>query len=160
MKYLTVESEFKNSIASYLAWDSDFFGFNVATILKPELNFSDLVVIKKFVIENNIKLLTFLSSISDRNTILAAESYGFSLVDVRLTFSLDPLKNESHSSPDSSSENSIQLADLEDASDLAIIAMNSYISSRYFFDGQFDENKLKEFYGGWVIKAITGDFDD
>ena len=39
------------------------------------------------------------------------------------------------------------------------IAKNSYLDSRYYFDTKFSVRKVKEFYIGWLKKAILGTFD-
>ncbi|SVC68691.1 uncharacterized protein METZ01_LOCUS321545, partial [marine metagenome] len=40
------------------------------------------------------------------------------------------------------------------------IAGEIYTLSRYYFDKNFDQEKVKEFYEGWLKKGVRGEFDD
>jgi ribosomal protein S18 acetylase RimI-like enzyme len=35
-----------------------------------------------------------------------------------------------------------------------------YLDSRYYFDGNFVESKIDEFYRSWIEKGVRGQFDD
>jgi len=51
-------------------------------------------------------------------------------------------------------------AKIEDYKIIKNTAKKSYKESRYYFDDYFPVKKVKEFYSGWLKKAILGKFDD
>ena len=59
-----------------LAWDSDFFGFNVAFLSCMHLTPNIFYRIKKFVQKENIRLIEYLCNCHDRRSVRVAEENG------------------------------------------------------------------------------------
>ena len=69
-----------------LEWDSDFFGFNIGFINKRYLNKSIISEMKKFILDNDIKLVQYLCDCHDNKSVKIAESNHFHFTDIRLTY--------------------------------------------------------------------------
>jgi len=151
---ISVEGVF--NIISKLEWDSSFFGFNISYISCLHLTDSVWRQAKKFIRDKNIKLVEYLCNCHDQRSVRAAELYGFNFVDIRITFEVNLLKETYKLDID----NNLRKAEVVNIDSLKNIARGSYKESRYFYDGNFDNNAIEEFYEGWVEKAVMGDFDD
>lgn len=147
-----------NDLVKKLAWDSEFFGFNVAQIIGNRLTAASWQTISAFCAAERIALLQFKCDSHSRESIVTAEENGFHFADVRMTFEqrLDgtvelPLLPEG-----------IRFASAQekDIPALCSIAGDIYQHSRYYFDRKFDRDKVQTFYRDWVRKAVTGEFDD
>jgi len=145
------------NIITKLNWDSGFFGFNIAYLSCLHLTSSIWSQSKKFVDKNNIKLIEYLCNCHDARSVRLAEKNGFHFVDIRLNFVISLNKMIECKTINSTN---VKQAQVEDIPVLRSIAENIYKDSRYFFDGNFDENKVNEFYQSWVEKAVKGEFDD
>lgn len=141
-----------------LKWDTDFFGFNIATINHSYLNKNVWNYCYNFILDHKIKLVYFLCNSNDRKSIQYAEKYGFSFVDNRLTFQLD--LNNHKDEVYREFKNSLFLAKKKDKYSLIKISKNLYKVSRYYFDIKFDKIKVDEFYQNWLEKSIYGLLDD
>ena len=69
-----------------LEWDSNFFEFSIARVIKDTLILSQIEKIDHWCSENHIRCLYFLANACDAQTITLAESHGFHFVDIRMTF--------------------------------------------------------------------------
>jgi dTDP-4-amino-4,6-dideoxy-D-galactose acyltransferase len=145
------------NIISKLEWDSSFFNFNIAFLSCFHLTDSIWRQSLRFVHNKNIKLIEYLCNCHDQMSVRVAESNGFSFVDIRLTFGIDLLKTSCSSLRE---HEYFRKAEVVNIDSLKKIASGSYEESRYFYDGNFDNKKIEEFYKGWVEKAVKGDFDD
>ena len=144
-------------LVTKLNWDSEFFGYNVARISCQRLTETIDRQIRKFVRENNIRLLQYLCNCHDRESVLVAEKNGYNFVDIRLTFErrLDSVGDE----PDISGY-TLRRGEKKDIQRLQEFSAEIYRLSRFFFDSTFDRGKVVEFYLSWIEKAILGTFDD
>lgn len=139
-----------------LPWDSEFFGFPIARIQTPVLNQRILDFVLSRAKTDNVRCLYYLDSGQSFDSLKIAQENNFSLVDTRITFekSLNPVnKNEEQSTY-------CRLATLSDSLELENIAGSDYMSSRYFFDRNFDPLKCQLFYVEWINKSILGNLDD
>lgn len=140
-----------------LKWDSDFFNLNIGYISCLRLTPNIEKHIKDFIREEKIDMLEYRCNCHDRTSVVTSEESGYSFVDIRLTLQhyllsqleIDRLKGFS-----------IHKGKKRDIAKLQKIAADIYVASRYYFDENFDRSKVKEFYQGWVKKAVLGTFDD
>jgi dTDP-4-amino-4,6-dideoxy-D-galactose acyltransferase len=152
------EAEFKGifNLVKKLEWDSDFFDFNVAYTSSRHLTDNILHHMNQFVKNENIQLVEYLCNCHDSRSVLLAEKNRFHFTDIRLTFE----KQLNASSPYELNSNfRIGLAKKEHIPELREISGNIYKDSRYYFDGNFSDAKIDEFYRNWVEKAVLGNFD-
>ena len=147
----------KESLVSFLSWDSQYFGFNVAQISNNRVNNNSIKAILEFCQEEKINLLQFKCDAHHSNSIKIAEKNGFHFVDIRMTFEISINSSRNISMTE---ELEFRKAVLDDLPTLMTISDGIYSSSRYHFDCNFPKEKVDVFYQDWVRKAITGDFDD
>ncbi len=145
------------SLFCKLQWDSDFFGFNVGYIACLRLTPNIQKQVRDFVKKENITLLEYQCDCHDRTSILVAEKEGYSFVDIRFTLSRK-LQDTITCHPKDGV--TFRRAVETDIPSLRAIAHNAYQDSRYYFDGNFDQEKLVEFYEEWAEKAVRGTFED
>ena len=140
-----------------LKWDSDFFGVNIGYISCLRLTPNIENHIKDFIRKEKIDLLEYQCNCHDRESVVTAEKSGYSFVDMRLTF--ESFLN-SDINIDRKEGFEVIKGEESDISRLKEIATDIYKHSRYYFDPNFDRDKVITFYTSWVEKAILGTFDD
>ena len=145
------------SLFKKLQWDSEYFGINIGFVSCLRLTPNIERTVKEFTKKENIDLLEYLCNCHDKVSVLNAEKSGYSFVDMRLTF--ERYLNDDLSVPE---KEGFRMAKggLQDIEKLRIIASDIYKDSRYYFDGEFDRSKVKDFYINWIEKAILGNYDD
>jgi len=144
-------------IIHMLDWDSNFFGFNIAYISCLHLTQSIWMQVSDYIKSNNIRLIEYLCDCHDARSVNIAEKNGFNFVDIRLNFTISTSEFMVYKL----SDNIIfSKATKRDIPKLRNIANGIYKDSRYFFDGNFDQDKVNDFYQGWVEKGVLGEFDD
>tara|TARA_B100001142_G_scaffold328986_1_gene390666 strand:- start:2802 stop:3980 length:1179 start_codon:yes stop_codon:yes gene_type:complete len=141
-----------------LDWDSSFFGFNIGYVSCRRLTKNIESYIKERSKELNIDMIQYNCNCHDQVSILTAEENGYSFVDVRVTFEL-MLQNIDYENDDLG-DVIFRKGEQEDIDKLRNIAGEIYTLSRYYFDRRFDQDKVREFYEGWLEKGIKGEFDD
>jgi len=141
-----------------LDWDSEFFGVGIGYVSCRRLTPAVQNLVKRFVEREQLRMVEYLSDCHDRDSVLTAETAGYSFVDMRLTFERD-LSSGDQLAP-LPPEFTLRLARPEDISRLVALTRDLYIDSRYYFDRHFDQVKVREFYQGWVAKAVRGEFDN
>ncbi|NQV00054.1 MAG: GNAT family N-acetyltransferase [Parcubacteria group bacterium] len=140
-----------------LEWDSNFFGINIGfiTCLRLTPNIEKHII--KFIRREKLDLVEYRCNCHDRESVIASEKNGYSFVDMRLTFE-KALSNEVKFKDKEGY--SVSKGKVEDIEKLKDIVTNIYKHSRYYFDVNFDRNKVIDFYHSWVERAILGKFDD
>lgn len=139
-----------NSIRT-LNWDSEFWGFPIATFEGDKLCKESLKKSNSYCYKENISCLYFLANGSDPKTLKFAYENGFKFVDVRIemelvTSSLTCLKKNTDIR---------SVVKKEDLDSIKAIARKSHTESRFFKDLNFERRKCKIFYEKWIER----DFD-
>jgi len=138
-----------------LEWDSDFFGFSIARVVKDTLIQTQVEEVDHWCGENHIRCLYFLANAGDAQTILTAENHGFHFVDIRMTFERNA--GYDHKIPlVDTNDVIIRASKLEDLSVLKEIAKLSYHKSRFYFDENFPRNLVDSLYITWIEKSFHG----
>ncbi len=140
-----------------LAWDSEFFGINVGYISCLRLTSNSERHISKFLRREKIDVVEYLCNCHDRESVLVSEQNGYSFVDMRLTFER-PLHEPVMTALRANLV--MRKANIGDVPVLKCIGTDIYKHSRYYFDDNFSQEKVIEFYQGWIEKAVLGQFDD
>lgn len=140
-----------------LEWDSNYFGFNIAYLSCMHLTENIMHRIEKFIRREDIRLVEYLCNCHDRRSVRVAEKNGFQFVDIRLTYKKILHEKESISLDkwtfNRATENDIPTL-------RKMVSNEFYKDSRYFFDDNFDVEKIDEFYQDWVKKGVLGQYDD
>jgi len=140
---------------SLLEWDSDFFGFPIAQLTQPVLSREMVPAVLDWCQEQSIRCLYFLADASSAETAEAAQSMGFSMVDVRVQLSLSNKEGTMNSAPPSGLR-SVRDGDIEA---LQKIARGAHTDSRFFFDSRFDKEHAGNLFATWIAVDCGGRAD-
>ena len=140
-----------------LKWDSSFWGYPVCLVTSRKLTDNIIYRINKFVKKNKVKLIQYLCNCHDRKSVSLAEQNRFAFKDIRLTFEKD--LRYSKVAKNSLNKN-FKIAKSKDVKQIYKISDSIYKDSRYYFDQNFDEKKVQEFYNLWLYKAVKNLFDN
>ncbi len=153
------KEEFKYilNIITIMDWDTKFWKKKISFIGPKRLTKNIIFRINKFIKTNRIEMVQFLSHCHDSETVKIAEENKFGFKDIRIT--LEKKINYENYEFLKSKNVTFRKAKLGDFKTLKKIAKNSYLESRYYFDNLFELQKVKNFYIGWLKKAILGTFD-
>jgi dTDP-4-amino-4,6-dideoxy-D-galactose acyltransferase len=143
----------------FLEWDSNFWRKRIAYITSRKLKETHIVKVDKFVKDKHIKLVQYLCDCNDRDSVMIAESNGFSFVDIRLTFERK-LSNFENINLELQAGFKLDVANENDIEVIGSIAEDLYYDSRYFFDKKFYDKDVRRFYKNWAKKGVMGEFDD
>lgn len=146
------------SIVSKLSWDSEFFGFPIAFVSTRNLTYNLQLAVEKYVKRENIKLIQYLSNCHDDLSVRVAENHGYHFTDIRLRFSLN-LKKYNLDLDQFDLPGRFGLANASHIQNLMQMTNMMYKDSRYFFDGNFELEKINKFYSDWIRKSVIGEFD-
>ena len=144
------------NLVKLLPWDTNFFGFGVGYVSSRNLTENIYKRVSGFVKQNNIRLLEYLCNCHDRESVKVAEQHRFQFTDIRLTFDCKATATQAVAMP---AGFHFGLAEKKHVRALQDCSADLYKDSRYYFDGNFEESKLNDFYQGWVEKAVLGTFD-
>ena len=144
------------NLVSKLKWDSSFFGYNIAYLSCMHLTENIIYQVEKFIKKEDISLVYYLCNCHDRRSVLSAEKSGFHFVDIRLSYR----KTIREKCDCCLGEFLFRRAEERDIPVLRTISKYIYTDSRYHFDGNFDREKIVEFYPLWVQKGVLGQYDD
>ena len=142
----------KNTICTYLDWDSEFFGKRVARLNRSRLVPSSLSEVLAWCAGHRIDCLYFLADADDAETRRLAEQDNFLEVDVRLTLAR-PITQE-NLAPELSMDSRVRLARESDLPALRRFARILHRDSRFYFDHQFERAKCDLLYETWVENSF------
>ena len=145
------------NIITILDWDSKFWKKKICFIGPKKLTESIVFRCKKFIKKNKVDMVQFLSNCHESESVKIAEKNNFGFKDIRITLEKKVDKKKKIKLNKSIS---LRKAKLTDFKFIKPIARESYLDSRYYFDEFFSVNRVKNFYEGWLKKAILGTFDD
>jgi dTDP-4-amino-4,6-dideoxy-D-galactose acyltransferase len=140
------------SICSYLEWDSSFFGSRIARLQRGRLDAATLNEALVWCRDNRIDCLYFLADADHAATARLAESDGFELTDIRMTF----VRAIGEADALAPSSDGIRLASEQDLTGLRTIARTAHRDSRFYFDEHFDREKCDLLYETWVENSFHG----
>jgi len=134
----------------FLQWDSDFFGFGVARVRGDVLTEDLCRQINQWCAERSVSCLYFAARPDDLRTMRLAETGGFRLVDVRMTFErkVDPGERFEDAS--------VRPARLEDVPILQDIARQSHRDTRFHYDEHFGPERSDALYAHWIKVSCEG----
>jgi dTDP-4-amino-4,6-dideoxy-D-galactose acyltransferase len=140
------------SICTYLEWDSRFFGSRIARLQRGRLDAATLNEALVWCRDNRIDCLYFLADADHAATARLAESDGFELTDIRMTF----VRAIGEADALAPSSDGIRLASEQDLTGLRTIARTAHRDSRFYFDEHFDREKCDLLYETWVENSFHG----
>jgi ribosomal protein S18 acetylase RimI-like enzyme len=144
-------------LVTKLTWDSNFFGFPIAYVTSKYLTPCIAFRVKQFIHKNSIHLVEYLCNCHDDVSVRIAEENGFHFTDIRCSLSHSLKDLPSPSLPPGLRFGTAEVTHIES---LREMGAGLYLDSRYYFDGNFVESKIDEFYRSWIEKGVRGQFDD
>lgn len=138
-------------------WDSRFWGFPVAYLSSKYLTENIMHRIEKVVTRGRFRLVEYLCNCHDNRSVEIAEKNKFHFTDIRLSFEKKIEEGFKFDLPEGIT---FSKAKEKDIPMLKEISKDLYQDSRYFFDKNFDRNKVQKFYQLWIKRAVLGKYDD
>jgi dTDP-4-amino-4,6-dideoxy-D-galactose acyltransferase len=146
-----------------LEWDSKFFGFEIGQISlrsAPQEQLSAMAGRVSATVgwadKNGPDCLYWLIDGGDAISSRAAEACGFHLVDVQMTFET---KLPRGTGLDQSLMARVRLVEPGDLPSLLALARRSHRDSRFFYDGNFGDDRCASFYEEWIKRGLRRDSD-
>lgn len=142
-----------NSGSEILSWDSNYFGFGVASITREKCSFEELTGILNGLKNKNIRLVYWPSDPEDNASRKAAERAGGFLAD-RKTIFYRALQDFMET-PDGNSSLISEYQQDTPTDELVNLGILSGKYSRYKIDTNFTNNQFEGLYKLWVINSVN-----
>ena len=142
----------KDSICTFLPWDSSFFDLRIARLSAARLSPQVLRDALEWCRLHDINCLYFLAVSDHRETVELAEAASFRSVDIRLTLNLPKFPSETNGNTDGR----IRLFKETDLDSLRRIARQSHSDSRFYFDGRFPKQRCDFLFETWIERSCQG----
>ena len=143
-----------NSLCEFLPWDSNLFNIRIARIKSNSLNRQEINHCIRWCLDNKIECVYFLIDPDKINSIYLAESNGFHLVDIRVTFETDMLTNPHVKIPLMETMPLTRAATRNDIHEIKKIAGKNHFQTRFFKDKRFPRDKSAELYELWIEQGF------
>lgn len=134
----------------HLAWDSDFWGFQMAKLEGSILLEGEAENVLDWCQANKVRCLYFTADGSDADTLQLAYQAGFKFVDVRVDLERDAPVGIMVPTADLPVRRVVE-TDLEAVKAIARIA---HFDTRFFKDLNFDRSKCAELYEKWIERDL------
>ncbi|HID71694.1 MAG TPA: GNAT family N-acetyltransferase [Thermoplasmata archaeon] len=135
-----------------LAWDTNFFGFPVAKIVRPRLVEEELKSILEELKSREVSLVYWPSDSKDKESQLAAKRCGGFLADRKMTY-VTELK-EKYLGEMAFLTGVEEYKKDETTEDLNHLALLSGIYSRYNLDPKISQRQFEDLYKIWIEKSV------
>jgi dTDP-4-amino-4,6-dideoxy-D-galactose acyltransferase len=135
----------------YLDWDSTFFKKRIARVETGTLDVNTAETIDLWAKMNTIDCVYFLADGNCTSSAYGAESVGYHLIDLKVTFTLDksgirPCQEETRFP--------FRKALETDLPELKAMARENHNQTRFFSDPHFDRDKAHELYAVWIERDL------
>jgi dTDP-4-amino-4,6-dideoxy-D-galactose acyltransferase len=142
----------RESVCTYLDWDSSFFACRIARVNGHRLDEAKLSEVLVWCKTNRIDCLYFLADSDDAQTSALVGRNGFLNTDVRLTLERTLTGSDHGGAPG----DKVRLARREDLRALKAIARTGHRDTRFYFDLHFELAKCDLLYETWIEKSFSG----
>jgi len=134
-----------------LDWDSEFFGHRIAQVDPAMLAGNAAQSIVERARDHALECLYLFLDAADTEKVLAAQTAGFRLMDVRITREIAAPAGDALALP-----REIDLFRPEDVPRLRAIARKSHFDSRFYHDPCFARERCDALYDEWIKQACEG----
>lgn len=141
------------AICDFLAWDSEFFGKRIARYNGRRMDARQARALDAFCEDDSIDCIYLLVDSTDPETIREAERRGFSLMDIRVTFTHDFSRQSTNRAK---ADPRVRSSASDDHERLRNIASSVFDYTRFYIDEKF-RSRAPELYELWVERSLTGD---
>lgn len=146
-----------NPPATFLSWDTDFFGHRIAHANSNRLSAEGYEALETWCTKNQIDCLYFLADSDHQPTISVLESNQFHFVDIRVILETR-LSNPRPANPPANIV--LRLSTPADTEPLLSITSNAYTQSRFYADSCFSRETCSQLYETWLRNSIETDYAD
>lgn len=143
-----------DGLCEHLHWDSEFFGRRIARVTAPELTAETASEVVAAARADGVECLYFLASADHPPSLLAAQSVGFRLVDVRVTL------ERGLEGVDAGLPEGVASFASEDVAPITAIARTSHRDSRFYADPGFEDERCDDLYQTWIENSCNGFAED
>jgi len=145
-----------NDIIKILEWDSEFFGYKVASLRLKNHKLNEVGILIKKLKKQDVRLAYFFVSPEDDISNYNIRKLSGLLVDKKITFFIR--LNDAEAYPDCKF---VKPYPLDYSSDkLKSIALQSGIYSRFKVDPNFKNNEYEKLYTEWIEKSVRREIAD
>jgi dTDP-4-amino-4,6-dideoxy-D-galactose acyltransferase len=137
-------------LVTQLAWDTEFFGFSVASVLPPKLSAPQMAQVLAWSQENSIRCLYWLADSTAPDVIEIARQNEFDAIDLRLQLECSRLKE--HSPTRSEAIHPARRSDLDQLTRLSAATQQD---NRFHKDRRFPALKASDLYAQWVQRDLA-----
>lgn len=134
-----------------LEWDSEHFGFPIARVVGDVLTESSAEAVDAWCAERGVRCLYLSAESDDAETARVAAARGFRVVDLRI---LASRSYEGLLDLPAGPEITMREATDGDLDYARRLAARSHRSSRFYFDGNFREDRCDALYEAWVERGV------
>ncbi|HUA19753.1 MAG TPA: GNAT family N-acetyltransferase [Bryobacteraceae bacterium] len=134
-----------------LPWDSAFFGIGIARIVPQRGTIEELSATVEQAARGGVACLYWLVGCDDAPSSRAAETCGFHLVDIRMTFEREVIPCATVNHADLPRVRPYAEGDLPA---LLALAGESHRESRFFFDSNFAPERCSAMYAEWIRRSL------
>ncbi len=141
----------REALCERLAWDSQFFGFNIGRLWGNHLTPERAMEAARWCRDHAVKCLYFLADSGDAATQESAADAGFRMVDVRCTYQCElPSWRPPVDSP------AVRPYEPADLPSIERIAAANHTDSRFYFDSHFSRERCDDLFAGWIRRSCAG----
>lgn len=140
----------------FLDWDSDFFNLRIGRILESRLTPSSFDSIQAWSSENEIDCLYYVADADDIQSIRLAEDQGFRNVEIRITYEYSLHDWNPDTRIRRNPDVNLRTARSGDIPALVEMSTDSFKDSRWYFDSNFPEEKVRQYYPVWIKNSVDG----
>jgi len=135
-----------------LDWDSEHFGFPIGRVSAGALTESSAEAVDAWCAERGVRCLYLAADSDDSETARVAAARGFRVVDLRI------IASRSYEGlldlPTGPQEVTVREATDGDLDYARRLAARSHRSSRFYFDGNFPEDRCDALYEAWIERGV------
>jgi dTDP-4-amino-4,6-dideoxy-D-galactose acyltransferase len=143
-------------LVKYLAWDSQFFGFNIGMFKPSSLDADQWAAIEQESRDLNLTCLYLLADPANPAAIQMAEQAGFHFMDARLTLEFCRPANFDANNLMELPNHRIRNAQMQDLPELKAIARDSHHNTRFYADPNFSLEDCNRLYEVWIENSLKG----
>ena len=141
------------SVFERLAWDSEFFGFNVGRINTTSPSLGALEHAIHQARAQNTKLVYFLCDPHAAHSVRGAEALGFRLTDLRVELQCSVKEVAASETPAAAG---LRVAGPSDLAQLKLLSAGAFTSSRFYADETIADADCDRFYETWIENYVSG----
>jgi len=139
-------------LCSRLAWDSSFWGFEIARLHRSRLSSDDALSSIQWCESNNVRCLYFAADGTDADTLSVAARERFAYVDTRVDLQISVSARETGQA---GPHLCFRKARADDLPVLCGIARRAHIDTRFFKDSNFPNDQAAELYAKWLERDLA-----